>query len=194
MKGLEEAQFDGKALAQLMRSRRTVHSYRKAEPDRSLIERALELALWSPNHRSTAPWRFVWVGSQTREKLAHLAVELKEKEGNLSEAKKKAVYQKILEPAALVVLGCLRDPDPLVERENYASVACGVQNASLYLWSQGLGTKWGTGALTRHPQVYKWMNLDPQKVEMVGFFWIGPFDSSPKPPPRPPLSQLLSEV
>ncbi len=186
----------GPVLNELIRARRTLQVFTPAPNDPELIERALELALWAPNHRLTFPWRFVVVEDSTRQRLADLALELKRAESSqkLSKAQELAIRNKILEPAALVGLGCLKNADPLVERENYASVACGVQNISLYLWSQGWGSKWGTGALTRQPQVYELFNWNPDQVEIVGFLWAGPYDRSPRVPERPSLDQFLARV
>ena len=46
------------SLASLLRSRRTVHDFLETDVPQTVIEDALELACWVPNHRQTEPWRF----------------------------------------------------------------------------------------------------------------------------------------
>ena len=46
-------------LTEVIRARRTIGSFRAEVPPSELIESALELARWAPNHKKTEPWRRV---------------------------------------------------------------------------------------------------------------------------------------
>lgn len=182
-------------LAALIQSRRTVQVFNDKPVDESLVHQALELALWAPNHKLTYPWRFVLVGPQARAELAELSVTLKEKKkGSMSAIEKEAAKKSFLQPSHLVVVGMTKNPDLEVRREDYAAVAAGLQNTQLFLWQKDVGSKWGTGSITRHPTVYRLAELDPQAFEVVGFLWVGHFDRVPAVPPRPPSQEIIRKV
>jgi hypothetical protein len=84
-----------------------------------------------------------------------------------------------------------RPPEAAQAKEDYASVAMGVQNASLYLWENGIGSKWSSGALTTHERTYEIAGCDPKAEEIVGFLWIGRPERAPRPAARPPLNEVL---
>lgn len=178
---------------QLILKRRTIHSYTMQKIDTETVEKAIELACWAPNHRSTFPWRFLRVGDTTRKSLARLAIELKAaKEGGyLDEMKKKAIETQYLNPSDLLVILLPRNTDTVVNREDYASIAMGIQNMSLYLWEKSIGTKWSSGGNTNHPKVYQLLQVDESKNEIVGFFWMGHFEQSPAPKLRPQVKDIL---
>lgn len=180
----------------LIQQRRTIHEYSAEPVEEALILKALELALWAPNHRLTYPWYFTWVGPSTRQSIADLTVQLKSttKDKEMSEALKQALRAKSLAAPVLIVVHMPKSPDPFVAQEDYASVAAGLQNAALYLWTHGLGSKWSTGAITRHTKIYEWCQIDPHQQEVVGFFWIGYPQTTPPIPTRPQLSAHLQKT
>jgi nitroreductase len=78
-----------------------------------------------------------------------------------------------MEPAELLVVCQTRHADPAVAREDYAAVACALQNAMLVLWAEGIGSKWSTGGVTTDERSYRLLGIDPMQQEIVGFFWAG---------------------
>jgi nitroreductase len=176
-----------------LRARRTVHSY---APGRVLpegaLERALEAAHLAPNHRFTYPWRFTLPGPVTRAGLADLAVAVKERKRPLNEGAREQVRAKVLDPSAVVVLSQRLDPDPHVREEDYAAVACAVQNAMLSLWSEGVGSKWSTGAVTTDERTYRTLEISPDTEQIVGFLWVGL--ASREQPPKARRRRALSDV
>ena len=180
----------------LIKTRRTVHVYNTKPVAEALLNQALELALWAPNHRLTFPWRFVRAGTETRRQLAQVAAEIKAKKNGaaISMTEKAMIEKSYLDPSHLLVISMLRSPDPRRLREDYATVAMGVQNISLFLWQHQIGTKWSSGAPTFDARTYNILNVDPSQQEIVGFLWIGHFDSLPKETPRPELDKVLLKL
>jgi hypothetical protein len=41
------------------------------------------------------------------------------------------------------------------------------------LWAQGIGSKWGTGKVTRDPRFLELIGANPQTEFVVGLFWYG---------------------
>lgn len=182
---------------ELIKGRRTVHNYEPNEPiSEDVLRQALELAMWSPNHKLTFPWFFYWVGVETRQKLAELSVQLKqEKAGSpLSAVKKSAIAAKVLNPSALIVFSQKRASDAFTAKEDYAAMACAIQNFSLYLWDQGYGSKWSSGTIMHHPKTYKMLGIDQNNEEIVGFVWVGKPERIPPAAGRPPLDERLKKL
>ena len=178
-------------------SRATVHEYSANALPPGVVEIAIEAALAAPNHRLTEPWRFVQVGPRAREELAVLQARLKGKGRVVGPEDLERTRHKMLTPPELLAVCRVRHPDPTVEREDYGAIACALQNFSLCLWAQGIGSKWSTGAITSHDDTYAILGVDAQATEIVGFLWAG-YPARPegvnKPPRRLGLSEVLRRV
>jgi nitroreductase len=162
-------------LQELIADRRTIHDYRTDPLPTGALERALTAALSAPNHRMTEPWRFVQVGPQTRAVLAGIAAEIKgaKAKAPLDAAAVEKIRAKILEPAELLVVCQVKNDDPATAREDYAAVACAIENAMLAFWAEGIGSKWSTGGVTTDPRSYVALGIDPGREEVVAFVWAG---------------------
>lgn len=178
-------------LSELIRSRRTVHNYTKANVDWSVVEQALELSLWAPNHKLSFPWVYTRVGAEARGHISTLSVELKSKKGELSEIKKQAIRDSVLSPAHIISLGIRKDADEHRRHEDYATLACSVQLVSLVLWEKGIATKWTTGGAWSHEKSYVFLGLNPAEVQLEGALLIGHAEHMPQAPARPTLKDLL---
>jgi len=185
------------SLHQLLLDRRTVHDYREQALPNGALQRALRAALAAPNHRMTEPWRFVRVGPQTRAKLVEIAIALKTRpESELSDSALQRLQDKILRPAELLVVCQIPQEKPEVAREDYAAVACAVQNLMLSLSAEGVGSKWSTGGITQDPRTLQLLGMKPEEGEIVGFLWAGypESESVPKPRRRKGVSDVLREL
>ncbi len=183
-------------LASLVRSRRTVHSYRAEKISDQVVEEALNLALWAPNHKLSFPYVFVAVGPMAREKLAALAVELKQAKDPepISAVKAEAIARNVMAPSHLIALGIRRSEDAHRQHEDYAALACAVQIAALALWDKGVVSKWSTGGYSVNSKTYKILGLDSQKIQLEGCLMIGQPETTPPPPERPSLDNFYSRV
>ena len=161
--------------------------------DEAVIRRALTAALRAPNHKLTNPWRFTRVGPTCRQELTELGVALKAEQKSLSSAQVEKALAKWSAPYALIVVSTVLDDDPLRRREDFAAVACAIQNFSLSLWADGVGSKWSTAGVIRDPRCYELLGIDPAGEEILGLLWIGYADLVPDPPRRP-LEEVLRET
>jgi nitroreductase len=176
---------------QLLRSRRTIHSFELEPPPRATILRGLELARWAPNHFLTEPWHFYLLGPETAEAVACLNAELvTRKQGSVAGAAKRERWRRI--PGWLAVT-CENSVDSLQAKEDYAACCCAIHNFSLYLWSEGIGVKWTTGPVIREPEFYDLIWVDPEVETVVGMLWYG-YPAEVPQTPRKPLSQVLVEL
>lgn len=170
--------------AGIIRGRRTVHEFRPGEvPPEAAILEAIEHATWAPNHYLSQPWRFRLLGPATREAICLLNAELARAKGGDKAADHK--LKRWREIPGWLLLNCLRSEDAVREREDFAACCCAAQNLMLFLWEQGVGTKWTTGEVTRHPRFFELAGVDPAREFTVGLFWYGYAASVPDTARRP---------
>lgn len=176
--------------AALIRGRRTVAKFESEAPPSGLIEQAVEAARWAPNHRLTQPWRFYRLGPKTVAGIIELNGELvAAKQGAEAAAAKRARWSAV--PGWLLVTR-LRHDDDLIAREDYAAVACAVQNLMLYLHSAGVACKWTTGEVTRQRRFYELLAIDPAREEAVCLLWYGWPAQAPRQR-RKPVAEILHD-
>lgn len=181
-----------RALDALIPARRTVPLFRPQLPPASLIREALALACWAPNHHLTEPWRFYLLGPEARERIIVLNGRLIEAaKGPGAAANKRQRWQQI--PGWLLVTS-RRGRDEVTDEENFAACCCAMQNCALALWTRGIGMKWTTGAVTRHPEFLPQLRVDPASERLVGLFWYGYPATVPKAQPRRALDTVLAEL
>ena len=174
------------SIEQVISERRTVHSYTNEEVPRELINKAFEMAIMAPNHKLTFPFLFILVGKETRNKVADIAFELK--------GQKEPIRTKFQSEGSLVFFAQKLADDEFTRKEDYATMACAIQNYSLYLWEQGYGSKWSSGQIIRSDETYKVLNINPDEYEIVGMIWAGKFKSEPRVPERPQLTDVIQET
>lgn len=177
-------------VAELIRGRRTVTKFQPQPPPRELILQAIDLARWAPNHKHTEPWRFHVLGPECQARIVGLNARLVEQDKGpeAAEAKRRS-WSGV--PGWLAVT-CIVDADPFRAGEDYAACCCAVQNLMLFLWSEGVGTKWSTGPVTRHPEFYHMLHVDPAAERSVGVIWYGYPESVPESR-RKPVEEIVSE-
>ena len=158
-------------LAERIRSRRTVNLFLQQPVSPKLILDAIEVARWAPNHHVTEPWHFYLLGEETIRKSVELTrIVVTERKGQkIGEFK---ASESAKRPGWLVVT-CAKSDDKDLEREDYASVCCAIQNFSLYISEAGLASKWATGPITRDARFYELLKIDADKEFIVGLIWYG---------------------
>ncbi len=177
---------------EIIKSRRTIHSYSDKKVSDEILQSALESAIHAPNHHLTWPWFFIRVQGKTRNEIADLYVKLKSQKSPLSVKAAEAARVKILEAPVLLIAGIKKRV--ATEREDYASLACALQNMALYLWSENVGMKWSTGQLIQASELYSLLNISSDTHEIAGVIHIGYPRVIPQKTERPPLEQFYRSV
>ena len=179
-------------LAQAIQKRRTIHSFSKKIVPKEVIDRSVFAANFAPCHRATFPWRFTSLGINKRKLLCELQLKLKFGDKPRSESNIKKIRDKILKPSHLLVASQVRSDDQVQKLEDYAACACAIQNLSLSLVADGVGSKWSTGKITKDPKTYQIAEIDQIDEEIIGFIWIG-YGSIPPTIIRPSLDRIYKE-
>ena len=184
--------FDPDALLGIIESRRTPHRFAAREGvNGGLLRRALAAAVTAPNHKRTEPWRFTVFGPQSREALIDLnATVFAERQGEAAGTSKRAAWAEV--PLFVLVTQRLAD-DPVRRQEDYAAVACAIQNLALVLHTGGVGTKWTTGPVTRDGRLAALAGVDADAEAVVGLLHVGVPAADPPPrPPRKPVDEVTT--
>jgi len=158
-------------IAERIRARRTTKIFLKRKVSKELLRDAIEVARWAPNHHLTEPWHFYLFGADTIAKSIELIrmIVLENKNEELADFKAKSAAAM---PGWLLVT-CRKSDDELLQREDYASCCCAVQNLTLYLSEAGVACKWTTGLITRDQRFFDLLKIDSKKEFVVGLFWYG---------------------
>ena len=162
-------------LFQAIESRRTIKDFKPDDVPDELLTRALSAGLWAQNHRMTQPWRFYVVGPQTREGLTRF-------------------FPKAPTKPAIVAVSCLKSDDAVQEREDYAAVACAIQNIQLAAWDLGLGMQWSSGRAATGPDNYAVLGIDAARETLVGLLLFGFPASVPDAQARKPLDDVIRRL
>jgi nitroreductase len=150
-----------------IRTRRTTKAFTPVPVADDVVRELLELAVMAPNHHETEPWRFWVVGAETIRNLS-----------------KETGDVKLLRSPKAIVVGVKRNDDPVEAEEDYAAVACAVQNVLLAARARGLANFWRTpGVMDKRP-FRKALGV-AANVRIVGVVHLGfPAEPLPETPTR----------
>ncbi|NEW06384.1 nitroreductase [Paenibacillus sp. SYP-B3998] len=181
-------------LFQLLRERRSVHSFEDRPVSPDLVIEILDTAVWVPNYHMTQPWRFIVTYGEGRKKLAEAVRSLKENR-EVDPSKKKEVgerfYKKIMAIPMFMTVLMKEDSDPIVREEDYASTSCVIHNFSLLAWEKGIGLIWETYGWLQDPTFREAMGIQPGE-KAIGNLHIGYPAQIPAAKDRIPAAQLVT--
>jgi nitroreductase len=187
-------------LWEAIRGRRTIAKFDNRPIPADQLNRLLEAGIWAPNHHLTEPWTFVVVGPVAQRQLAEKAGALKmaklppgEAPERLAQMREDAV-RKFLAKPTLVAVAVRQDGDALRRQEDYAAACCAIQNIQLAAWAEGVGTQWGTGAVTRERSTLELLGLDPDNEVIVGFVYFGYPAETPERPRKRGAAEVIRSV
>jgi nitroreductase len=179
-----------------IQSRRTIKEFRSDPIPEETLWRILDAARWAPNHRLTEPWRITIIGTQTREALADaLARQAASRQDPSLLAKvKEDARKKVMSSPVLLAVTCRLAGNPDQEVEDLAAVCAAVQNLQLAAWSEGIGSHWNTGKVTRLPETVALLQLSKRGEQLVGFLYVGYPAQVPEPPKRRPIRDFVRNL
>ena len=173
------------AVLEALRGRQSARRITPRVLPRALVERVIEAAIWAPNHHLTRPWRFVVVAGKARVALGEImAASLRATLENPEDERMAALLVKernkpLRAPVLIAVAAVPSHAPKVVEVEEIAAVAAGVQNMLLAAEALGLGAMWRTGPAAYDPAVKRFLSL-PDAAQVLAFVYLG------YPEPMPP--------
>jgi nitroreductase len=184
-----DSTFD--AVAETIKSRRTIKQFLDRPVPAELIDQLLDLAIWAPNHRMTEPWRFYVLEGDLCAAVGEIARSITFDKIAAAGGVEEVCTRKSAEAAGawsslpmLLFVTMVGDDNPELDTENYGAVCCAVQNFMLAAHAAGLATSWNSGAIAASPEMLKLVGAGPNE-RMVALLRVGyPDPDAPKPPAR----------
>jgi nitroreductase len=150
-----------------IRERRTLKAFTDAPVAAELVGELLELAVLAPNHHETEPWRFWVVGRRTLQAISDATGD-----------------RKLLRSHTAIVVGVARSDDAQTAEEDYAAVACAIQNIMLAARGRGLASFWRTPGVIDRRSFAETVGI-PDEVRPIGVVHVGlPAEPFPDTPTR----------
>lgn len=175
----EEIGTRGGPIQQAIHQRRSIRKFTDEPVDRAALQRLVDAAVQAPNHRLTRPWRFFILDKPgaAREKLTQLAEDMAfqaqpepRDEGARQRARNKS--QEVATVPVLVLAYSKPGKNEEETHENYAAVACALQNFQLAATDEGLVAGWSTGGIVKHTDLPATIGAEPD-WEVVGALYVG---------------------
>ena len=173
----------------LIATRRSVIKYKKGGvAPAATVQRAFEAAICAPNHFLNEPWRFRLLGPETIQRNIAL------NDG------KKELFESV--PGWLMVSMVPTKGDSkwnMKALEDHAATACAVQNFMLSLASEGVGSKWMTGAMgIPAAKLLEVAQVSEANEHFMGIIWFGipetPTASMPVPKRKMGLNDTVLQT
>lgn len=161
-------------------------------PDDAVIKQILAAGMRVPDHGKLAPWRFIVLRGEEREKLGELIAKALIEENETSEkiAEKMKGYA-TQGPVLVVAVSCVQDHPviPVWEQELSAGAAC--QNMLVAATALGYASQWLTGWAAFSPAVMKGLKL-AEGERIAGLMFFGDHGDEPTDRKRPVFDKQVS--
>lgn len=165
-------------ITEIIRDRRSIYpeQYSTRKIQREQIELLLNNAIWAPSHGLTQPWRFVVLQDNALLKLSEVLGKayLEETPKELQNDKKliKLINRPKLASAVVVLIVEREAITKISEADDFAAVACAVQNMHLTATAQGIGAFWSSTNMVKTNQFRTFLELNDQQT-CIGLFYLG---------------------
>jgi nitroreductase len=162
----------------IIRDRRSIYpeQFSKRKIHREQIELLLNNAIWAPSHGLTQPWRFVVLQDKALLQLSEVLgnAYLSETPKELQNDKKliKLINRPKLATAVIALIVDREKDTKISEADDFAAVACAVQNMHLTATAQGIGGFWSSTNMVKTQQFREFISLTEQQV-CIGLFYLG---------------------
>lgn len=161
-------------------------------PDRGAMEQILAAGMRVPDHGKLAPWRFVVLTGDEREKLGELIAKglviEDERDPKIAEKMKGYASQG---PILVVAIACINPSSHIPVMEQELSIGAACQNMLVAATALGFASQWLTGWAAYSKTVANGLKLaDGEKV--AGFLFFGHQADEPTERPRPVIGDHVT--
>ena len=162
---------------QFLAQRRSASVLVEPYPDRSAVEKILQVGGTAPDHGALKPYRFIVISGDGRDKFAHAMVNAGlEAKGSLDEKKQAKLKSKAFAaPMQIVIVFSPKEDDKIPEWEQMAAASCTGYALVLAANSLGFGAVWKSFGfkegsvmkelfqLQRNERILGWVNVGTEK-------------------------------
>lgn len=142
-----------------------------------LIDEILSSANWAPTHGLTEPWRFVVFGPDQKDAFKQFHADLYRKvsteKGEFLEINYEKIRNRAQNASHVIALVMKRGDNPKIpEIEEIAATAAAAQNVLLSAHAHDVACYWGSGGMTYHPEMKKFLGFEEQD-KVMGLLFLG---------------------
>jgi nitroreductase len=161
-------------------------------PDETQLRWILQAAMRVPDHGKLAPWRFVVIGTDTRDAFADMLVKaFREERSDARPADIEKLDQFAHQaPTLVAVLSTPNGSSPIPYSDQRSSADAACMTMLLAAHALGFVGGWLTGWAATSPTVA--MRLGYPHAKIAGFIFLGSPGRAPEERPRPDLDAILS--
>lgn len=161
-------------------------------PAREELDRMLAIAARVPDHRKLAPWRFIVIEGEARDKIgAHIGSKFKEDNPDLPEDRVEFEKERLKRaPTVVAVISSPKDcprGTPKWEQQLSSAVVC--YNLCLAAQAHAFGAQWLTEWIAYDRDILKVIGVATHEM-VAGYVYIGTALESSKERPRPNLDGI----
>lgn len=161
-------------------------------PSKGDLEKIFAAAMRVPDHGKLAPWRYIALMGDKRDKLGEAIATALEAEQEVSEK----VREKMKDygnqaPVCVIAVHCQSDKRPIPAWEQELSTGASIMNLLIATHALGYVGQWLTGWAAFSPTVAKELNL-ANNEKIAGFIFLGNQDGQPKERPRPDFNEVVT--
>lgn len=179
------------SIKDIVTKRRTTHHYKPDPIDDAIIDEALALVVYAPNHHLTFPYHFYKVKGQVRDDLLTYAYNAFAQKSEETADQKIKKWSSI--PGWLLVTQ-KRSTVEKIAKEDYATISIAMYILMLAMDEKGLGSKWSTASLFETDEWYRICKINRDEEEIIGMLWYGLAEKQPKNFTRPTIDQYSSTL
>lgn len=162
---------------------------------REELDDLFEAARWAPNHKLTQPWRFRVLGDEAKGALKSVAADVASRhapEGSDVELVGAIAAKKLDRAPTLVTVSSVRNPDPVLDAEDYAATAVAAYIVLLAAHAKGFAGYWRTPEVLRDSAGIEAVGIGADE-EALGLIYLGrPTGGTPPAPERSTIDQFVS--
>ncbi len=175
-------------LQEAILKRRTVRSFSSKPVSDELLMKILEAGTWAPSHGNNQPWEFLYIGPETRSKLADEYVRFMDagplKNPELSEERKQGIRkfaQTFGNAPVLLAVTCRPTTADLEKYDFPLATAAAIQNIFLSAWENQIAGIWLS--IGMNPNIEAIINI-PAGGKIAGVLALGYPEVIPPAQPR----------
>ncbi|WP_418291983.1 nitroreductase [Methylobacterium durans] len=164
-------------------------------PDPGSLDAILRIAARVPDHGKLAPWRFIVIAGEARERIGAVIEAAYRADHPEADADRLALERGRLAQAPLVVAVVSRaGPHAKIpEWEQVLSAGAATMNLCVAANASGFATAWLTEWYAYDRRILDALGLDPRE-RLAGFVHIGRASERPADRPRPDLAEIVTRL
>ena len=180
----------------VLAARRSIRKFTERAPTRAELEQMLQAATLVPNHRLTNPWRFYVLGPEARAAYGLALGNRKAKKATdeaHADSIRRATSDEHRGQPCMVIVAMVKNENPEIREEDYASTMMATQNICLAATALGLGTHIRSGAIMDDPAARSAVGV-PEDQRIVAVLTVGVPLETPDAKARKPAAELTTWV